>query len=71
MTRGPSAEPGRVGVLSDIHGVLPALEAVLAGRGEPDRALVGIRRGARDRIPDNPGSVGMPYGRPREGRGRT
>lgn len=35
MTRGPSAEPGRVAVLSDIHGVLPALEAVLA---EPDVA---------------------------------
>ncbi|MFJ8465401.1 metallophosphoesterase family protein [Streptomyces swartbergensis] len=35
MTRGSSGEPGRVAVLSDIHGVLPALEAVLA---EPDVA---------------------------------
>ncbi|WP_338780304.1 metallophosphoesterase family protein [Streptomyces sp. DG1A-41] len=35
MNGRPSGEPGRVAVLSDIHGVLPALEAVLA---EPDVA---------------------------------
>lgn len=91
----------RVAVLSDIHGVLPALEAVLAepevraaGRivltgdiaagpqpaevldlltGLGERALSAVVCGnthmpyvrlAHGRLVINPGSVGMPYGRP-------